>query len=231
MRFKELLVFIIIYISVLSLSAQDESDRYHLYGFEKRWQIQGYLGPLIAFSTVEKTFAMDIGGTAGFLVNKKLFIGIYGQRLMTLPSHPDLTNIGYMTTHDGKVKMLQGGGILGYIHKPEKLIRWGVSSSFGVGNLILYAKDQATLNLDKTYKDRVFIITPKLFAQKNLTRKCLVNVSAGYRFFGKMNGLYTNPAGELVPIFNKSDYDRPEFLVSLLFGNFDKIREIPGIEY
>jgi hypothetical protein len=47
-----------------------------------------------------------------------------------------------------------------------------------------------------------------------------VNLNAGYRFVGKINGAHINQADEVIPTFYKSDYNKPEFTISLLFGNF-----------
>ena len=116
--------------------------------------------------------------------------------------------------------MIHVGGVLGYIHSPEKEIHWGVSSSAGVGILSLYAKDPVSLSSEKIYDDKIYIIIPKFFLEMNMTKWFKVDLCAGYRFVWKVNANYTNQDQEVIPIFNKSDYTKPEFSISLLFGTF-----------
>ena len=219
MKFKALIIFCILYHSTLVL-AQNKSDRYHEYGSEKRYQLNGYIGPLVAISNVEDNFSIDLGGLGGFIINKNFFVGLYGQNLVTKVPRIDLGTIGYPTFTDGEVKMIHAGGVLGYIHNPEKEIHWGASSSEGVGILSLYAKDPATLSSEKIYDDKIYIIIPKFFLEMNMTKWFKVNLYAGYRFVGKVNSKYTNQDQEVIPIFTKSDYTKPEFSISLLFGTF-----------
>jgi hypothetical protein len=220
MGYKALIVFVIIYFTGLSLSAQDKSDRYHEFGSVKRFHIKTYFGPLVAFSNVENAFSIDLGATAGIFIRKKFYMGLYGQKLITGPPRNDLASIGYPTFTDGEIDMIHGGGVLGYIHKPGEVIHWGVSGSAGLGILYLYAQDPGTQSREKLYDDRIYIAIPKLFIETNMTSWLKVNVSAGYRVVGKVNGVYTNPAGEAIPTFDKADYTKPEFSISVLFGTY-----------
>lgn len=220
-RSKVFSVCIIICLAGLSLSAQDKSDRYHNFGSEKRWQIKAYFGPLIAFSNVENSFSIDLGATGGIFIKKKFYMGFYGQKLINGPPRNDLASIGYPTFTDGKIDMIHAGGILGYIHKPAEVIHWGASGSAGLGILYLYAQDPVNQSVEKLYDDRIYIAIPKLFIEMNMTGWLKVNVSAGYRVVGKVNGVYTNLAGETTPTFNKSDYTKPEFSMTILFGTYD----------
>jgi len=220
MRFKALIIFCIIYQLTLSLIAQNKSDRYHEFGSEKRWRLNGYIGPLVAISNVEDNFSIDLGATGGFIINKNFFAGLYWQNLVTKVPRIDLATIGFPTFTEGEVKMIHVGGVLGYIHSPEKEIHWGVSSSEGVGILSLYAKDPVSLVSEIIYDDKIYIIIPKFYLELNMTKWFKVNVSAGYRFVGKVSSTYINQDQDVIPIFNKSDYTKPEFSVSLLFGAF-----------
>jgi hypothetical protein len=219
MRSKVLIICVIICHSAI-LFAQNRDDRYHNFGSEKYWKIKAYIGPMIILSGVEGNFSADLGATGGFIIKNKFRIGFYGQKLVTRPPRTDLARIGYSTFTDGQIKMIQGGGVLAYIHKPEEVIHWGISGSAGLGILYLYAKNPVTKNLEKIYDDRVYIAIPRLFVESNMTRWFKVNVSAGYHYVGKINGTYTNQALEIIPTFNKSDYNKPEFSISLLVGNF-----------
>ena len=220
MRFKALIVCAILCTMVVPLFAQNVSDRYHDFGSEKRLHLNVYIGPLIALSSVEGSFSVNMGATGGLIINNDFFAGLYGQKLVNSPSREDLTLIGYPTYTDGEIDMVHAGGVLGYIHKPGKIIHWGISSSAGVGILSLYAKDPSTLSREKIYNDRVYILIPRLFAEMNVTKWFKVNASAGYRLLGKVNTYYLNQSGEVIPVFKNSGFSKPEFSITLLFGNF-----------
>ena len=84
---------------------------------------------------------------------------------------------------------------------------------------IVYAVDN-DLNAIKIYNDRVILLIPRIFFEANMTSWFKANVNAGYRLVGKVNAHYVNPMGEEIPIFKSSGYSKPEFSISLLFGNF-----------
>jgi hypothetical protein len=72
----------------------------------------------------------------------------------------------------------------------------------------------------KILEELVIIVIPKAFLEMKMTPWFKINFSGGYRFLAKVNSFYVNQAGESMPIFNKSDYTKPEFSVSLLIGKF-----------
>ncbi len=225
MRIKTVIIFTILCIPVLSLYAQ-KSDRFNEFGSQKRLRLNIYLGPLIAFSSVEGNFSIDMGATGGFIINEDFFAGIYGQKLRNNPPREDLANIGLPTYSDGEIEMIHAGGVLGYMHKPGKVLHWGISGSAGVGILTLSATEPKYLSREKVYDDKVYIVIPKLFAELNVTKWLKVNASAGYRFLGKVSSFYVNQDKEKILIFNKSDYNKPEFSVALFFGAFEIRRGI-----
>jgi hypothetical protein len=220
MRFKRLIVFAIICNSALSLLAQIKNDRFHAFGSQSRLQLNGYIGPLFAISDVESYFTVDAGVTAGVAINKRYFIGLYGQKLLTKVPRTDLSTVGYAGYTDGKIQMQHVGGVLGYIHKSKKDLKWGVSGSAGIGRIDLLAIAPSGTLEGRVYEDKVIILIPKLFMELNMTRWFKINVSGGYRLLAKVNCKYVNQAGETIPVFNKSDYTKPEFSLSLLFGKF-----------
>jgi len=191
-----------------------------MFGSEKRWQLTGYIGPYISFSSVEGHFAADAGGTAGFVVNKKLFVGFYGQKLLTKVPRTDLAEIGFPDYTNGEIGMVHAGGTLGYIHKKEQVLHWGISSSAGVGQLSIMANDPMNNYSGKIREELVVIVIPKAFLEMKMTPWFKINFSGGYRFLAKVNSFYVNLAGESIPIFNKSDYTKSEFSISLLIGKF-----------
>lgn len=220
MRSKVMIICVIIWFSALSLSAQNRDKRYHNFGSERNWQSQLYFGPLATFSNVEGNLSIDMGATGGVIYRNKFIAGLYGQKMVTSLTRTKLNISWYPAVTNGEVKMMHGGALVGYIFKPEALLHWGVSSSAGVGKLELIAKDPATMDIVETYNDRIYIIIPKIFIETNIAKWFKINVSGGYRFLGKVNSYYTNQSQEEVLIFDKSEYTKPEFSISLLFGAF-----------
>lgn len=220
MKLKGLIVFTVFYLSALSLVAQNRNDRYHQYGGANRPQLMVFGGPLTAFSVIEGQFSADLGACAGIVIRNNFFLGLYGMKLVTKPQRTDLTTIGFPTYTNGEIKLLHGGGIIGYMYKPEKIVHWGVSGSGGLGLIELYATNPGTLNSEFLYDDRVIVVTPRVFGEVNVTPWFKIKVAGGYRYIGKINGTYTNAAEEVIPTFYQSDYSKPEFSFSLLFGYF-----------
>ncbi len=77
MRFKVLIFLAILCSIVLSLYAQNRSDRYHEFGSVKSLHLNVYMGPLVALSSVEGSFSIDMGATGGFIINNDFFAGLY----------------------------------------------------------------------------------------------------------------------------------------------------------
>jgi len=221
MRIKVFIVCAIIWHIALSLFAQNKNDRFHMFGSERKGQINGYIGPLMAFSNVEGYSAIDAGATGGVIINNKYFIGLYGQKLLTKVPRTDLATLNYPDYTDGEVNMMHAGGVLGYIHKTKKVLNWGLSGSAGVGRIDIVAKGPINKYYDRIYEDKIIILVPKIILEANMTRWFKINVSGGYRLIGLMNSVYENQAGETVPTFVPSDYMKPEFSLSLLFGAFN----------
>jgi len=205
MRSKVLIVCIIICHSAYSLFAQGKNDRFHLFGSERRGQINGYIGPYISLSNIEGYIAIDAGATSGIIFNNKFFIGFYGQKLLTKVPRTDLATIGYPTYTDGEIDLIHAGGVLGYVHKTKNILNWGLSGSAGMGRIDLVAKSPTNNYSDKIYDDVVFILIPKLFVDVKMTSWFKINASAGYRYFGMINGTYINEADETIPTFVQSD--------------------------
>jgi len=220
MRSKVVMACAIIWLSTIELSAQNKDKRYHNFGTERSWKSQVYAGLLAAFSNVEGVLAVDFGATGGILYKKKLIAGLYGQKMVTSHIRTNLSISDYPAGTEGEIEMIHVGGIAGYIFKPEAVMHWGVSGSAGVGKLELLVRDPLTNETGKTYSDRIYIVVPRIFAEVNMTQWFKINITCGYRFPGKVNSYYTNQSGEEVPVFNNSDYTKPEFSVSLLFGTY-----------
>ena len=219
MRSKILFICIIICHSALPLFAQNKSDRFHMVGSERRGQANGYISPYISLSNVEGYSALDAGATGGVVFNNKFFIGLYGQKLITKIPRTNLAKIGYPTFTNGEIDMIHAGGVLGYIHNSRRILNWGLSGSSGMGRIDISAKGPTNKYTDKIFDDLVLIFIPKLFVEMKMTRWFKINAGVGYRYVGMINGVYAK-AGETIPTFVQSGYNKPEISFSLVFGAF-----------
>ena len=225
---KALIAVVVFYLAVVCLFAQNKNDRYHQYGGKIRPQLMVFGGPLAAVSVIEQQFSADIGANAGIVIRKNFSLSFYVQKLISKPQRTDLATIGYPTFTNGEIRMKQAGGTISYMLKPGNSLHWGFSSSGGLGLIELYANNPATLSTDFLYDDRVIVIVPKVFAELNLTDWLKFNLGCGYRYVGKINGTYTNAAEEVIPTFYQSDYSKPEFSFSLIFGYFGSQNSLLG---
>ncbi|MFZ4705183.1 MAG: hypothetical protein ACOYMF_04150 [Bacteroidales bacterium] len=223
MKSKILLLITIVWSIPSMLMAQHEFVQDHRphYLFGVPLHYNGFGGPLVSFSNMEGKFSIAPGAMGGIIINNKFFISAYGQSVVTSHPRADLIETSNLTTYSAvDANMWQVGLWFGYIHKADEVIHWGVSSMIARGQLFLMAKDPVTFQTRQIFNDRVYFITPKIFVEMNMATWMKVNVSAGFRFTGKVNGQYLNRFNKLSPTFYKSDYDQPEFSLSLLFGGF-----------
>jgi hypothetical protein len=56
MRFKAMIICALFCNSAILVIAQNKSDRYHEFGSVKGWQLNGYIGPLIALYLLQEVF-------------------------------------------------------------------------------------------------------------------------------------------------------------------------------
>jgi hypothetical protein len=195
-----------------------DKQKHYLFGAPLHYS--GFGGPVLAFSNLEGKFSVAPGATGGLIVNDKFFFSAFGQYVVTSHPRPDMITSGPVVYKEVKVNMWQYGAWFGYIHNPGEVIHWGISSMVARGQLFLMAKDPATLETREIYDDRVYFVTPKFFVEMNLAKWLKVNIGAGYRLTGKMNGEYSNQYDQRIPTFYISDYNHPEFSVSILVGGF-----------
>lgn len=192
----KIIILLSFFFTSLSLFAQDD----YQYLSKGDWRLSGFGGYLLEFSTFSGELGVSNGGGGGLLVNHTFFMGGYGLGLSN--------DLVYTAPNDGiyQIDFGHGGFWLGYIFRSEKLIHIGVNSKFGWGSLSVHEQNQL---LDK---DNVFVITPQIEIEANVTRWFKANAGLGYRY----------TAGVTNPYVEKRILNSPHFSMSFLFGWFAK---------
>lgn len=209
---------IILFISALSLNAQQEENKEFNYLLAPgEYSFSGFGGFLLQFGNAEGSMAVYPGGGGALLINQKFFVGGYGLGLANTSFHNNVEVEGVrydrLRTNFG-----HGGFWLGYINHSEKLIHFGVSAKIGWGELALYDDRFDIDNLDYLAKDAVFVMTPQIEAEMNITQWFKINLGVGYQWVSGVNDhTYTHTD---VQIFEDKDFSTPQLSLGLLFGGF-----------
>ena len=144
------------------------------------------------------------GFSGGVLFNQKLFIGGYGIGLASQHTVENTTDSVKNNLHFG-----HGGAIVGYNCNPHKLIHLSICSRMGWGNLGLFEKNNYE-NIE--INDKVFVLSPGIGAEINITKWVKLNTEIGYRL---VTGI------DKTEIYKENEFNSPTASIALLFGGFN----------
>ncbi len=165
-KMKNALIFIcLIIICMMKGNAQDEEIQ-TLFG-DKPLKITGFGGPFMNFTMLNKEFAYMMGGGGGILIND-FMLGGYGIGLANTLLFDDTNE---------EISFGHGGFWIGYQLMPNKIVHSVIQVQLGWGSLS--SKDrfgELIGNLDK-----LFIITPIIEAEMNITRFLRIGIGGSYR--------------------------------------------------
>ncbi|NJO01938.1 MAG: hypothetical protein HC880_09820 [Bacteroidia bacterium] len=189
-------------LSGFGLLAQEKPET--LFNRGGKIKISGFGGPILEWSQVDGDLGFMVGGGGAVLLNH-FFVGGYGVGLAN-----DLQR-----DIDGEAMYLDfghGGLWLGYDFNANKLLHLTLSSKIGWGNLALN-EDDGFRNDDfgNDIEDQVFVFTPELAAELNVTRFFKVSVGGGYRLVSNVD----------LHSFKSRDFASPVGTLTLKFGWFD----------
>lgn len=231
MNIKNLLIVSILQILFAgNITAQQESDPQYLFDM-KSVKISGFGGVISDFSFVRGEMATSSGGGGAVLFNYNCYFGFYGLNLtsnilqenMYIQYHDPINNPLPPMYKNLQLLFESSGTWIGYINNHNRLVHWGASLKAGQGTLALYDKDSKYDRTEYLFKDKVFVASPEIEAELNITRWCKLNVGVGYRFVARIdNIIYTNVGGNKVSLYKNSDFNSPYANVKLLFGWFAK---------
>lgn len=217
------LIFLMLVLSFFTgfnlLNAQGNGDSTK-YLFSEETVFSGFGSPIVEFSSVNKQFAVCLGGGGALMINKTLFIGGYFEGLATIHNRNDLQTI--VDDENPGISFEHGGIWLGYIHNHKKAIHGGLSMKLGWGEIELVDGEGGNPDSDYDYTDRIFNIQPQAELEMNLTKWFKVNVGIGYRIVTGINATYPDNTGKLVNFYETGDFNSPVGTVTLIFGGQGK---------
>ncbi len=213
------LIFLFLF-STVNLSAQEEEeqkDMQYIFGSKGKTKVSGFGAPIMQFSAIGDEFAFLMGGGGAVLLNQTFYIGAFGEGLST-SHYSQIESI----PERGKTRFGYGGFWLGYIHKNQKPVHFGISTRLGWGSIYYdvnynnYYNNDYEYQADPNYLDNVFVLVPQIEAEFNFFKWMKMNVGVGYRVVTGINKEYM---GEL--IFDKKDFNKPQGTITLMFGYFN----------
>jgi hypothetical protein len=164
-------------------------------------EVTGIFGSVIVETgSINDEIGADVGG-GGALVMDPIFIGGYGMGTK-YPTH-EIMNGENAGQYD--VKFGHGGLWLGVVPNSEKLIHFYGSTKIGWG------KARLRQDKDNIFTDRVFVITPELGFEVNLTQYLKMSITGGYR--------WVNGVTQLQELEN-GDFSSPLGIISFHIGGF-----------
>ncbi len=220
MKITNYTMIILFVVSSITLFAQEEAEEKemnYIFGGKGKTKVSGFGGPIMGFSAIGNEFAFVMGGGGAVLLNQTFYIGAFGEGIAT--SHYYEINEGnILPAQQGKINFGYGGFWLGYIHKSQNPVHFGVSTRLGWGSIYLnrfYNDINYEYQVDPAYLDNVFVFIPQLEAEFNFFKWMKMNVGIGYRVVAGINKEYL---GE--PLFDKKDFNKPQGTITLMFGYF-----------
>jgi len=211
-----------------------EDNEYHtLFSNESgKTKVSGFGTLALDFGGINNDFGLMIGGEGAVLINRSFFIGLYGRGSVTMPSY---TYTYYSERYanevsvNKKVSFGHGGLMFGAIFNAEKPIHFGFTIRIGGGGMSLvdyYMKDMHSSSryyYDYPHVAPLFVMSPQLDFEMNMTNWMKFRVSAGYQYVSSASLMYNSlDNGSIVKkeLFNTNIYNTPTLSLGFIFGCF-----------
>ena len=159
-------------------------------------EVGAFGGPFIEIGEVNGQVTGDVGG-GGALILDEFFLGGYGQG--TDFGDALIDNVNW------NVKYGHGGLWFGYVREEQKLLHLYSSLKLGWGRVRLNAENEDGI------KDRIFVITPEIGGEVNITDFFKISVTGGYRL---VNG------AAILNTLDNSDFSSFIGTINFRFGGF-----------
>jgi hypothetical protein len=171
---KKISLFLILLTSTLLVSAQHETL------FSRARIIGGFGGPLLEFGNIKSDYTTSIGGGGGLIIDN-FFIGAYGIGSL------DHLQYNIRNEDDFRMDLAHGGLWLGYTPATFKVIHPYTSARIGWG----FAEIRNDPFNIHSSGDAIFVFTPEVGMELNLTRFFRMSASIGYRIVSDVDQLDT----------------------------------------
>ncbi len=157
-------------------------------------------GPFMQFTSVAGEFGHMMGGGGAIIVND-FFFGGYGLGLTNpIPDHVNMFN------PEDRLSLAHGGFWLGYVLFGERPVHLAVSSLIGWGEFGIMQRGEFYPYI----RDNIFVFTPIVEAELNITRFFRIGVGATYSLYGMVD----------LEGYRSSDLSSPGGFLSFKFGWF-----------
>lgn len=205
---KRLIILSSLFVFIFSLPvcAQEEGnddDEIQTIFSDGIERISGFGGPIMSFTSFDNDFAFEMGGGGAVLINRSLFLGGYGMGI-TNDIEPSSANY----SSDYIFDFGHGGFWVGYIFQPTHPLHLNFSTQIGWGGINLQQQDN--YNDNTLEADQVFVLTPALQIEMNVTQFFRIAAGANYRFV----------TGVEMEDYNSTDFSSPGAFLSFTFGGF-----------
>jgi hypothetical protein len=184
----------------LALVAFCQEREYQTLFSNQELKISGMGGPFMQFTTVAGEFGHMMGGGGAVIVND-FFFGGYGMGLTNpIPDHVNLYN-----TED-RLSLGHGGFWLGYTLFGDRPLHLTVSTLVGWGEFGIIQRGEYYPYV----RDNIFVFSPIVELELNLTRFFRIGVGATYNLYGMVD----------LEGYRSSDLSSPGGFLSFKFGWF-----------
>lgn len=186
--------------------------------------VSGFGGPIAEFWIHDNSFAMSNGGGGAVLLNQRFFIGGYGMGLSTRHFREDLKGLSTVQMERPMVCFNHGGLWLGAVFMHHKTMHFGFSTKLGGGEIALI-DEYFDSNIDERKAvDKVFVVTPQIEFEMNLTPWMKFNAGLGYRYVGGIDRFYQYSNDDFLVHFyyDKHHFNAPFLSAGFQFGWFDQ---------
>jgi hypothetical protein len=192
---------IILFILAVNTAVFTQERTYQTIFDSQDLRISGMGGPFMQFTSVAGEFAHMMGGGGAVLLDN-FFFGGYGLGLTN--AIPDYVN----DNPSDRLTLGHGGFWLGYALFGERPIHVTFSSLIGWGEFGVMQYD----GLYPFVRDKIFVVSPTVEVEMNLTRYFRIGVGASYNLYTMMD--------ESMHGYRSRDISAPGGLLSFKFGWF-----------
>lgn len=165
-----------VYITmVLALCLSMTAFAQHETLFNNARVVGGFGGPIVEMG-LGNDMSTSVGGGGGLVINN-FFIGGYGMGSVDFEQLIEEDKID-------KIELGHGGFWLGYTLAPHRVLHLYSSARIGWGALDIDFQDNSNFRDDS---DNVFVLTPELGLELNVTQWFRVSGAVGYRYVDGVN--------------------------------------------
>jgi len=221
---------ILIAILFANFSFAQEDEYKTLFGnSDGKTSVSGFGAVTLDFGSADGNFSLMMGGDIAAIFNRSFYIGLYGRGLTTMPNYKYLRYsaiLGQNIPVEERAMFGHGGLIVGVVLSPTSPVHVGFSGKFGMGGIGMiddYYYGTPSQPTEFLSVKPLYILTPQIDLEMNLTEWFKFRVSGGYQFVSSesLNYLQMGDSGIMEKeLLNSKDFSTPYFSLGFVFGWF-----------